>query len=136
MPMKRAHPKPIPTTSYGEGNQLVSVILRELDVCNKLANKGKARTNGIPSSKHIREEERLVHKCEDIINFIVLSLRKQSPRYADHLLQATTVWALISILRIEPVHGRNVMIHAGVPAVLYEILKSAKLRGSTRCLSC
>lgn len=68
-------------------------------------------------------------RCEHLIYYITGSLRKYPD---DHLLQTTSIWVLINIFRLLPDETKNVMIEAGVPGCLYEILKSNKLSGTSR----
>ena len=50
----------------------------------------------------------------------------------DHLLETTTIWALIHMLRMDSQYMKEVMLGAGVPGVLYEIMSSHSLTGATR----
>ncbi len=106
-------PGPNGFKQYTNGDRTVGSILRDLERIKKIT----------------RNRKKMLMKSEYLINFIVLTLRK---KHSDHLLQATTVWVLINILKIEPNHMKNVMLSAGVPGMLYDILKSEVLRGSTR----
>ena len=99
--------------------------------------------------------QRRVQKCERLIHFIVqqlrLSLRRSSrfkdeddeegdeekapgltPAEHDHLLETTTIWALIHMFRMDPEYLKEVMVGAGVPSILFEIMSAHSLTGATR----
>jgi hypothetical protein len=103
----------LPSFNAADGDKTVQIILRDLEKCKRLK----------------KDRRRLLPKCEDLVNFIVLQVRKKA---SDHLLQATIVWALINILRFEPQAMKDIMINAGVPGMMYTILSSDQLRGATR----
>ena len=85
------------------GHKIVQILLRDLEKARKCTSK----------------PEKLLARCEDLIFFVVSEMRKS---LGDHLLQTTTVWVLINILRLEPILTRQIMITNGVPGILYEIL--------------
>jgi hypothetical protein len=68
-------------------------------------------------------------RCELLIFYIVSTLRKEQH---DHLYQTTSVWALMNILKIDPKVNRIVMLHAGVPSILHNFMRSKLLTKSTR----
>ncbi len=68
-------------------------------------------------------------RCESLIFYIVTTLRKKQH---DHLYQTTSVWALMNILKIDPKINRIVMLHAGVPSILHDFMRSQLLTKSTR----
>ena len=68
-------------------------------------------------------------KIEKLIFFIVQTLRRLS---ADHLIETTSIWVLINLIEENAEFSRKVMLHAGVPGVLYGILNSHTLAGATR----
>ena len=67
--------------------------------------------------------------AESLVYNIVFTLRKSTN---DHLLQTTSIWVLINLLRIDVEIVRKAMIDAGVPAVLYEIMSNLNLSGATK----
>ena len=68
-------------------------------------------------------------KIEKLIFFIVQTLRRLA---ADHLIETTSIWVLINLIEENAEFSRKVMLHAGVPGVLYGILNSHTLAGATR----
>ena len=87
-------------------NESVQHILREMD---KIKRSSRAKK---------------IAKCESLILFMVCSVRKKQ---ADHLLQTTIIWALVNILKINVNLIRNLMLQAGVPVILSEILRGRNL---------
>lgn len=106
--LRAAHPEP---PRLQAGDHRVHSILRDLDKV-----KGSK-----PKSK--------LKRCEQLIYFIVQSLRKCND---DHLLHTTSIWVLISLFRMFPRENKLVMLQAGVAGVLYNIIKSGSLNGSSR----
>ncbi len=68
-------------------------------------------------------------KIEKLVFFIVQTLRRLT---ADHLIETTSIWVLINLIEENAEFSRKVMLHAGVPGVLYGILNSHTLAGATR----
>ena len=95
------------------GSKRVQCILRDVE---KLRFYTKKRT------KQLKIAENLTY-------YIVQSLNKVN---TDHLLHTTTIWALITIFKLFPVELKEVMLAAGVPRVLFDIIKADLLTGSTR----
>jgi len=122
-----------PKKASSGSHRVVQCILHDLDRIKR----GRSR--------------RRLQKCEKLTYYIVqqlrsrrwagvededdvsisLQLQKQQPLH-DHLLETTTIWALIHMLRIEPQYMKEVMVGAGVPGVLFDIMSSHSLTGATR----
>lgn len=133
-----AAPKKVGTPN----NRVVQMILHDLD--------------RIKRSK----PRRRLQKCERLVYFIVQALRNRplgedddggndgdddgdvphrtAPssssvrRERDHLLETTTIWALTHILRVDSRYTKEVMLGAGVPGLLFDIMSSHSLTGATR----
>lgn len=67
------------------------------------------------------------HKIDALINFIAIELRKAA--FNDHLLQTTSIWILLNIYTIDSKNSRSMMLKAGVPGVLVDIMKSKLITG-------
>ena len=98
------------------GNKNVQRILRDLEKIKKAAKSTKV------GKLHARSEE--------LVYFIVNLVRNSKER--DHLLETSVIWALISILRLEPHSGKAMMMSAGVPGALHTIIASPVLAATTR----
>lgn len=107
MPEPRAPMRP----DLATGDKVSRNILRDLDKIQKL-----------------RPPKQLI-LVENLIYYIVISLRKTK---TDNLLQTTTIWALINLLAVDEDISRHAMLSAGIPGVLYDIMASDTLAGSTR----
>ena len=105
-------PRPVPPVLNGRDHK-VQAFLRDLE---------KIRT-----SKRPRKQ---IKRCEDLIYRVVQALRRTDQ--PDHLTATTGIWTLISIFRLFPEPMKELMLAAGVPGVLFEILKSGILTGSMR----
>lgn len=105
-------PRPIPPKlEAAVGDRKVHIILRDLEKIK----------NSKPSKK--------LKRCEHLIYFIVHSLRKAKE---DHLLHSTSIWVLVTIFRIFPDETKPIMMDAGVPGLLLDIMKLGVLSGSSR----
>jgi len=104
--------KPSFPTSRAPSNANVKKILKHLDNINQT------------KSVHKR-----LKRCEALIYKISSALRHTEQ---DHLYQTTSIWILINVFRLDPPSVREIMIQAGIPGVLYEVLRSRLLTGSTR----
>ena len=94
------------------GNKLVSEILRNLE---------KAQRSKV---------EKRPQRIEKLVHMITYQLKRAHA--GDHLLQTTSIWALINVYRLEPEVSKEIMMFLGVPGVLVDILKSGLLSGATR----
>ncbi len=110
--MKISIPRPSPPKLTTD-NKIVQIILRDFEKVKKLKN----------------NIDQLIKGTEILVHFIVTSIRRKT---TDHLLQTTTIWVLINVLRLQPTVIRQIMLSAGVPGVLYEIMRSELLTGATR----
>lgn len=106
---------PVLPSRLTTGNRNVRKILEDLEKIRKL-------TKTAALSK-------LATKCEDLIYFVVNTVRNSDK---DHLLETTVIWVLINLLRFEPVSTKRIMMSAGVPGILHNILASPLLTGATR----
>jgi hypothetical protein len=103
---------PYPTVPrLDAGNKRVHSILRDLE---KIRNSKKSKQ---------------VKRCDFLIHYIAQSLRK-CPE--DHLLHTTAIWVLITIFRLFPVQTKDIMISAGIPGQLFDIMKTGTLNGSSK----
>lgn len=93
------------------GDHRIHAILRDLDKIKGSKPKWKLK------------------RCEQLIYFIAQSLRKGNE---DHLLHTTTIWVLISIFRMFPRDVKPIMLQAGIPSALYDMIKCGSLSGSSR----
>lgn len=109
-------PKPRQPPPLQTNNAKVNLILSALDKCQK--------------SKSNNPEKR-AQRIEKLIYDIVTSLRSQS-RHSDHLLQTTSIWVLMQLLRLDSELSRDVMLRVGTAGVLYDIMKGGVLAGVTR----
>jgi hypothetical protein len=85
------------------GDRVVAIILTDLETIKKA--KGK---------KKLENSQYLIH-------YISQQLRKSTA--ADSLLQTTAIWALINIFRSNPEDTRPILIQAGIPGVLLDIMR-------------
>ena len=108
-----SHPNPPRLTKNDKPDQLVKIILGTIDKIKKTPNYHKR-----------------IKKSENLTYSLVTELRRA--RADDHLLHTTAIWALITLFRRDPDTLKELMIVAGVPGVLYEILKNEFLSGATR----
>ena len=81
------------------GNKNVQKILGDLEKIKKAAKTKK------PAKLHAM--------CEELVYHVVNVVRNLVDR--DHLIETSVIWALITILRIEPHSNKAVMMSAGVP---------------------
>lgn len=94
----------LPTASYSLVSERgVKAVLKDLE---------KVQKSKIPKQLIL---------AENLIFNIVFTLRKSD---GDHLLQTTSIWVLINLLRIDVIFCRKAMLDAGVPAVLFEIINT------------
>ena len=118
-----------PRAAATAGHRVVQCILHDLDRIKR----GRSR--------------RRLQKCEKLIYYIVQQLRSrraaggyddegvggvEQEHYHDHLLETTAIWALIHMLRMDSHLMKEVMIGAGVPGILYDIMSGHSLTGATR----
>ena len=104
-------PRPIPPT-LGGGDRKVHAFLRDLEK--------------IKTSKRPRKQ---MKRCEELIFRIVQALRRTD---SDHILYTTCVWTLVSVFRMFPEPMKELMLAAGVPGALHDVLLSGLLSGSMR----
>ena len=88
----------------GKSNSIVKNILKDMEK--------------IKRSKHPKSEQ-ACGKIEKLVYFIVQTLRRMN---SDHLLQTTVIWVLITLLRLNYDFSRKMMVAAGVPGALYDIM--------------
>ena len=105
-------PRPV-APALSRGNKRIQSILRDVE---------KIRFYTKKRGKQLKIAENLVY-------YIVQSLNKVN---TDHLLHTTTIWGLMTIFKMFPPEMKQVMLAAGVPRVLYDIIKANLLTGSTR----
>lgn len=103
-------PRPVPPR-LSVGDQRIHTILRDLE-----------------KIKFTKPRKR-VKRCEKLVYFVSQALRKSSN---DTLLHSTAIWVLITIFRMFPVELKDHMLQAGVPGVLFEIIKKGAISGSSR----
>ena len=103
-------PRPAPPR-LESGDKKVHTILRDLEKIK----------NSKPSKK--------LKRCEHLIYFIVHSLRKAP---GDHLLHSTAIWVLVTVFRIFPEETKPIMLEAGVPAILMDVIRMGTLSGSSK----
>lgn len=108
--LRAPHPA-MPTLTGKSKDKRVYAMLRDLD---------KIKTS---------KKKKQVKRCELLINYIAQCLRKCTD---DHLLHTTSIWVLITIFRLFPVETKEMMIEAGIPGCLYEVIKDGNLNGSSR----
>eukprot|EP00601_Ochromonadales_sp_CCMP2298_P031201 CAMPEP_0173332098 /NCGR_PEP_ID=MMETSP1144-20121109/4172_1 /TAXON_ID=483371 /ORGANISM="non described non described, Strain CCMP2298" /LENGTH=390 /DNA_ID=CAMNT_0014276961 /DNA_START=103 /DNA_END=1272 /DNA_ORIENTATION=+ len=104
-------PRPVPPR-LSTGDKRVQVFLRDLE---------KVKTSRRPH-KQLKRSEELIHR-------IVHTLRRSD---SDHILFTTCIWTLISLFRLFPEPIKEVMLGAGVPGVLHDVLLTGMLSGSMR----
>jgi len=146
--------------SLAQGKPSLSVYLGRSATAPKKAKQGSHRIvqtilRDLDKIKRGRSQRRL-QKCERLIHFIVQQLRASLRRSSgyndddddeegdeekapgltlaehDHLLETTTIWALIHMFRMDPEYLKEVMVGAGVPSILFEIMSAHSLTGATR----
>lgn len=98
-------------TGHREDSKHIYTISRDLEKIK----------NSKPSKK--------LKRCEHLIYDIVHGLRRNPD---DTLLHATAIFALVTIFRIYPDETKQVMLEAGVPGILLDIIKMGGLSGSSR----
>lgn len=101
--------RPVPPPQLGIDDKKVQSLLRDFEK--------------IKTSKRQRKK---LKRCDLLIHSIVQILRKAN---SDHLLYTTCIWILVSIFRLFPDEMKELMLAAGVPGVLYNILQSGMLTG-------
>lgn len=84
----------------------------------------------ISKRKNSKKRDKML---EGLIHHIVHVLRRSR---GENLLQTTAIWILSSILRLEGGDDanfqKNIMVAAGIPGVVHDILLENKMSGSTR----
>ena len=100
--------------AIGKNNQVVKSILKDLEKIKRVQNK---------------KSDKCAQKIEHLVYFIVQTMRRV---HSDHLMQTTVIWVLINLLRINYQFSRKVMVVAGIPGVLFEIMSAHVLSGATR----
>jgi hypothetical protein len=103
-------PRPVPPR-LSAGDKRVHIILRDLE-----------------KIKYTKPRKQL-KRCHNLIFYITQVLRKAEH---DHLLHSTAIWVLINIFRLFPEGTKQVMLEAGVPGVLYEIIRNSSISGTSR----
>ena len=78
---------------------------------------------------YTKKRSKQVKIAENLVYYIVQSLDNSN---TDHLLHTTTIWSLMTIYKLFPKELKPVMLAAGVPRVLYDVIKADLLTGSTR----
>jgi hypothetical protein len=68
-------------------------------------------------------------KYDELIRYILAVMRD---RKADSLLQTTALWSLLNLIQLDRETNVNLMLQAGAPAVLSEILKVPNQSDHTR----
>ena len=76
-----------------------------------------------------KKKEKRIRRAEKLTLYVKAALRERGD---DHLLQTTAIWALINIFRVDSDCARKMMLDAGIPSVLYDILSSHTLAGAAR----
>lgn len=69
-------------------------------------------------------------QVENIVRTISFELR-HAPKN-DHMLHSTALWVLIQICRSNPLTMRPLMLGAGMPSLIVDIIKANVLTGTTR----
>lgn len=105
-------PRPV-APQLTTGNKRVQSILRDVE---------KIRFYTKKRQKQLKISENLVY-------YIVQSLSRVQ---TDHLLHTTTIWAMMTIYKLFPLEMKEVMLAAGIPRVLFDVIKADLLTGSTR----
>ena len=104
-------PRPLPP-KLSSGDRKVETFLRDLEK--------------IKLSKRPRKQ---LKRSEDLIFRIVSTLRRNE---SDHLLYTTCIWTLINLFRMFPEPIKEIMLVAGVPGALHQVIASGILSGSMR----
>lgn len=112
MSLKNASRSPEFPNIRAPGNKDVTNVLKDIELIKRTKN----------YDKRLSRSEATIYK-------IVAELRRLNN---DHLYQTTSIWVLINIFRLEPEVIREIMLQAGVPGVLFDILNLRMLSGSTR----
>lgn len=112
MSLKNASRPPEFPNIRAPGNKDVTNVLKDIELIKRTKN----------YDKRLSRSEATIYK-------IVAELRRLNN---DHLYQTTSIWVLINIFRLEPEVIREIMLQAGVPGVLFDILNLRMLSGSTR----
>jgi hypothetical protein len=68
-------------------------------------------------------------RMEEFIRFVLDMMKK---RRSDNLLQSTSMWALLSLVSIDRHATVQVMLKAGVSAVLYDMIKYEQMPPPTK----
>jgi len=68
-------------------------------------------------------------RMEEFIRFVLDTMKK---RRSDNLLQSTSIWALLSLVSVDRHAAVQVMLKAGVSAVLYDMIKHEHLPPPTK----
>jgi hypothetical protein len=103
-------PRPI-APDLSTGDKRVYIILRDLEKIK------------------LSKRKKQLKRCQNLIFYIANALRKAEH---DHLLHATAIWALINVFRIYPQDTKPTMLEAGVPGILYNVIKSSSISGTSR----
>jgi hypothetical protein len=95
-------------------------------------NNDKVVRSLLQSMDHILEKncQHRSKKCNALIHDVAHELRKSSS--SDHLLQTTAIWVLINIYKLNHYEIYNMMLSAGIPGVLLDIMKSGHIVGTSR----
>ena len=105
-------PRPV-APQLSSGNKRVESILRDVE---------KIRF-------YIKKRGKQLKVSENLVYYIVQSLTKVT---TDHLLHTTTIWALMTLFKLFPLEMKEVMLAAGIPRVLFDVIKSEVVTGCTR----
>ena len=117
-PAPHRHGSPPPAMAPGsklptaQTSAIINKIMVELD---KLA--------------HAEKKDKRIKRAEKLTLYVKNALRE---RGEDHLLQTTAIWALINIFRVDADSARRMMLDAGIPSILYDILSSQTLTAASR----
>lgn len=103
--------RPLPP-QLTRGDRKVQSLLRDLEK--------------IKTSKRFHKQ---LKRSDALIHNVVQILRKAD---SDALLYTTSIWILVILFRLIPDNIKEIMLSAGVPGVLHNILQSGTLTGSMR----
>jgi hypothetical protein len=112
--MAQQHGSPPPGSKLptAQTSAIINKIMVELD---KLA--------------HAEKKEKRIKRAEKLTLYVKNALRERGD---DHLLQTTAIWALINVFRVDADSARRMMLDAGIPSILYDILSSQTLTSASR----
>jgi len=112
MAQQHGSPPPGAKLPTAQTSAIINKIMVELD---KLA--------------HAEKKEKRIKRAEKLTLYVKNALRERGD---DHLLQTTAIWALINVFRVDADSARRMMLDAGIPSILYDILSSQTLTSASR----